>query len=305
MRKILKWIGIVLGGLVVLLLVAAGVVYIVSEARFNKTYDIQVEAVPIPTDSESIAYGEHIARIRGCKGCHREDLSGQIEGQDPMVGLIANANLTGGAGSEVIGYTVEDWDRAIRHGIGLDGKPLIVMPSNQHNVMSDEDLGALIAFIKSMPPVDNELPELEVSLLLRAFYVTGKMEGLLVPAESIDHDAPRPPAPERGVTVEYGKYLTGLCTLCHGPNLSGGYVPGVPHSPDQPPPLNLTPGGELIGWTFDDFLTAMRTGITPSGHRLDGEYMPYRTLFGDMTDDEWEAIWFYLQSLPPREFGNR
>jgi hypothetical protein len=305
MRKLLKWIGIALGGLVLFLLVSAGIIYAVSEARFNRTYDVKVKAVTIPNDPELIAYGEHIASIRGCKTCHGYDLSGQIEFQDPMVGVIANANLTGGAGSEVIGYTIEDWDRAIRHGIGPDGKALIIMPSKQHNIMSDEDFGALLAYIKSLPPVDNKLPDLEVSLLIRAFYVAGRIEGILVPAEAIDHDAPRPPAPERGVTAQYGRYLAGLCTLCHGPGFSGGYVPGVPPAPDEPPPLNLTPGGELIGWTFADFLTAMRTGITPSGYQLDDEWMPYQTSFGDMTDEEWEAIWLYLQSLPPKKFGNR
>jgi hypothetical protein len=219
-----------------------------------------------------------------------------------MVGVIANANLTGGQGSEVANYTTEDWVRSIRHGVGPDGKPLLIMPSNQHWVMSDEDLGALLAYIQSLPPVDNELPELELALLPRAMFVAGPMD-FLVPAEQIDHDAPRPPAPQRGVTAAYGQYLAGLCTLCHGPGFSGGPIPGTP--PDDPPALNLTPAGELSGWTLHDFLTAMRTGVTPGSRQLRDEYMPYQTLFGEMTDEEWEAIWLYLQTLPPREYGNR
>lgn len=302
MRKLLKWVGIVLGGLVGLLVLAATAVYAVSAYRFNRTYEVQVAPVKIPTDPESIAYGEHIASIRGCKGCHGEDLSGQIEFQDPMVGIIANANLTGGQGSEVVDYTSEDWARSIRHGVGPDGKPLLIMPSQQHYTMSDEDLGALLAYIQSLPQVDNELPELKLSLFPRLMYVAGPMD-FLVPAELIDHDAPRPPVPERGVTAEYGQYLAGLCTLCHGPGFSGGPIPGTP--PEDPPALNLTPAGALQYWTFDDFLTAMRTGKTPGGRQLREEYMPYQTLFGDMTDEEWEAIWLYLQTLPPKEFGNR
>jgi len=299
--KVFKWIGIVLGGLVALLLIAAGVVYILSEARFNKTYDVKVEAVSIPTDSEAIAYGEHITRIRGCKGCHGEDLSGQIEFEDPMVGVIANANLTGGAGSEVINYSDEDWVRSIRHGVGPDGEPLIIMPSQQHYVMSDEDLGALLAYIKSLPPVDNKLPELKMALPIRALFLTGQVD-VLVPTELIDHDAPHPPAPARGVTAEYGKYLSRLCSICHGPGFSGGPLPIS--APGEPPPLNLTQGGELIGWTADDFRITMRTGTTPSGYKLDDEYMPWKTIFRYMTDEELEAIWLYLQSLPPTEYGN-
>ncbi len=304
MGRILKWIGAVLLGLIALLLVAAGLVYALSEARFNRTYDVEVDGVVVPADAEAIAYGEHIANIRGCIACHGDDLSGQIEFEDPLVGVIANANLTGGAGSEVIDYTIADWDRSIRHGIGPDGKPLLIMPSNQHHVMSDEDLGALLAFVQSLPPVDNALPELELALIPRLMYLAGPMD-FLVPAELIDHEKPRPPAPERGVTAEYGAYLAGLCTLCHGPGFSGGYIPGVPPEPDEPPPLNLTPGGELVGWTFEDFLKAMRTGVTPGGRQLDDYWMPYQTLFGDMTDEEWEAIWLYLQTLPLKEFGNR
>lgn len=304
MRKVFKWAGIVLGSLMGLLILAIIAVYIISNRRFNRTYDVQVSSIEIPTDEDAVAYGEHLANIRGCKGCHGNDLSGEIEFEDPLVGVIANANLTGGEGSEVINYTAEDWDRAIRHGIGPDGKPLLIMPSQQHYVMSDEDLGALLAYIQSLPPVDNQLPELQLAFVPRLMYVAGPMD-FLVPAELIDHDAPRPPAPERGATAEYGQYLAGLCTLCHGSGFSGGYIPGVPPAPDEPPPLNLTPSGQLRGWAFEDFLKAMRTGITPSGRQLDDNWMPYQTLFGDMTDEEWEAIWLYLQTLPPREYGNR
>jgi cytochrome c553 len=302
MKKVLKWLGIIIGTLVGVLVLAVATVYAISGVRFNRTYAVQVEPVEIPTDPESIAYGEHLASIRGCKGCHGEDLSGQIEFQDPMVGTIANANLTRGQGSEVADYTTEDWVRAIRHGIGRDGKPLLIMPSQQHYAMSDEDLGALLAYIQSLPPVDNELPDLELALFPRLMYVAGPMD-FLVPTEFIDHDAPRPPAPERGATAEYGEYLAGLCTVCHGPGFSGGPIPGTP--PDDPPALNLTPAGEIGAWSFEEFLTAMRTGVTPSGRQLRDEYMPYQSLFGDMTDEEWEAIWLYLQSLPLREYGNR
>jgi hypothetical protein len=118
----------------------------------------------------------------------------------------------------------------------------------------------------------------------------------------IDHDGPRPAAPERGVTAEYGEYLAGLCTLCHGAGFSGGPIPGTP--PSDPPALNLTPAGRLQNWTLEEFITAMRTGATPGGPQLRDEFMPY-SIFVDMTDEELQAIWLYLQSLPPKEYGNR
>ncbi|HLF75706.1 MAG TPA: c-type cytochrome [Anaerolineales bacterium] len=302
MKKMAKWAGILLGTLVGVLILTVAAVYAISEYRFNRTYDIQAAPVEIPSDPAAIAYGEHIASIRGCKACHGDDLSGQIEFQDPMVGVIANANLTGGQGSEVTGYSTEDWVRAIRHGVGPDGKPLLIMPSQQHYAMSDEDLGALLAFIQSLPPVDNALPEMQLNLFPRLMFLAGPMD-FAVPAELIDHNVPRSPTPERGVSVEYGEYLAGLCSLCHGPGFSGGPIPGTP--PNDPPALNITPAGELKGWSFEEFLTAMRTGVTPGGRQLREEFMPYQTLFGDMNDEEWKAIWLYLQSLPPKEYGNR
>ena len=109
----------------------------------------------------------------------------------------------------------------------------------------------------------------------------------------IEHDAPRPVAPEPGVTVEYGAYLARTCALCHGSNFNGQTV-----QIDGPPILstNLTPGGELRFWSEEDFITTLRTGVTPSGHQLKEE-MPWKYL-GQMTDDELKAVWLYLQSLP-------
>jgi mono/diheme cytochrome c family protein len=106
----------------------------------------------------------------------------------------------------------------------------------------------------------------------------------------IDHDGPRPVAPQPGVTVEYGMYLARTCTLCHGSELNGQTIF------DGSVALNLTPGGEMKGWSEEDFTATMRTGVTPNGHQLkDG--MPWK-YFGQMTDDEMKAVWLYLQSLP-------
>ena len=114
MKKVLKWTAIILGSIIGLLILAIAAIYAISEVRFNRAYQVPAAPVEIPKDPAAIAYGEHLANIRGCKACHGGDLSGQIEFQDPMVGVIANANLTGGRGSEVSDYTIEDWARAVR-----------------------------------------------------------------------------------------------------------------------------------------------------------------------------------------------
>src|SRR6266498_1917666 len=99
-RKILKWMVIVLGSQIGLLLLAFAVLYIIGSAKWNRihgTYDVPVETITIPTDQASIARGGHIAAIRMCKHCHTEALSGQSDSVPAMVTLSV-PNLTSGAG---------------------------------------------------------------------------------------------------------------------------------------------------------------------------------------------------------------
>ena len=297
----LKGLGIGLGSLIGVILLFLVAIYAITEYRINKTYNVPAETVSVPTDAASIAYGEHVATIRACRECHGPDLAGRKLIEDPMVGLLYSTNLTSGKGGVGGTYTDGDFGRAIRHGIGSDGKPLLAMPSYEFYPLSNTDLGAVIAYIHSLPAVDNERPPAKLALMIRAVYLlTGKVP--LLSAERIDHAAQRPIAPEVAVSVEYGKYLATTCTGCHGEGMSGGYIPGIP--PEGPAPLNLTPGGELVGWSESDFLTTLYTGVTPSGRQLDNQYMPWK-LLGQMTDDELKAVWQYLQTLPPKQQGNR
>jgi mono/diheme cytochrome c family protein len=300
MKKVLKWIGIVLGTLVGLVVLAAAVVYFMTQARVNRTYNIQVEAVAIPTDAASIARGQHVVVTRLCDDCHGTDLAGRVFLDDPVVGRIITTNLTSGKGGVGSQFGEADWVRAIRHGVAPDGKPLLVMPAGEFYFLSDADLGAAIAYLRSLPPVDNILPTNVVGPLFRVAMTF--MDVVTLPAESIDHTAARPIAPEAGVTVAYGGYLTTTCTGCHGPGFSGGPIPMAP--PDFPPAVNLTPGGEVAGWTEEMFINTLRTGVTPGGHQMDDAYMPWKRI-GQMTDEELKAVFLFLRSLPAKEQGNR
>lgn len=89
--------------------------------------------------------------------------------------------------------------------------------------------------------------------------------------------------------------LTAGCSGCHQADYAGGPVPGSP--PDAPQAANLTPAGSLAGWTTDDFIQTLRTGVRPNGAPLMGD-MPWQA-YGKMTDDELTAIFMFLQTLPP------
>jgi mono/diheme cytochrome c family protein len=182
-----------------------------------------------------------------------------------------------------------DWVRAIRHGIDPDGKPLFVMPAKDFYYLNDQDLGQIIAYLKSLPPVDNAVNEKSFALPGRVLLGLGVF-GDVLNAETIDHTGPRPDSPAAGVTAAYGEYLvrTFGCSTCHGPQLSGGQS----SDPGMPPGPNLTPGGPMVYWTQDTFISTVRT--------RQSEWMPYQSL-AKMSDDELGALWLYLGSLPALE----
>jgi mono/diheme cytochrome c family protein len=299
--KFLRWIGIALGSLLGLLILAFVVLYIAGSVEWNKlhgTYDVPVESIMIPTDQASIQRGEHIATIHMCQDCHMDNFSGQSDGSAAMI-ILSVPNLTSGAGGVGAANTNADWVRAIRHGVGHNGRGLVLMPSATWYYLSDEDLADLVAYLKSLPPVNNKMPPTELGPVGRVMLALGQLPPEIIPnVRVIDHDAPRPIAPEPGETVEYGKYLARTCTLCHGTKLNGQTI-----SEGGPKYLapNLTPGGELAHWSEKAFMKTLRMGVTPGGHQLK-EIMPWK-YFGQMTDDELRAVWMYLQSLPPLPQG--
>ena len=127
--KTLKWIGIVLGSLIALLVLAFVVLYSNGSAKWNKlhgNYDVPVETIPIPADQATIARGVHIATVYMCGYCHTETLSGQ---SGPGLITLTFPNLTAGKGGVGATNSDEDWVRAIRHGVGHDGKGLVIMPA--------------------------------------------------------------------------------------------------------------------------------------------------------------------------------
>ena len=293
MKKILKWIGIGLGGLIVLLLLVVGGMMLSTDFRLSRTYDIPAETITIPTDAASLAVGQHWAEMH-CQGCHGPDLGGGPFFEDEQIGHVDATNLTSGEGGIGATMTTADWVRAIRHGIRHDGTSVFIMPSNDFYYLSDADLGSLIAYVKSVPPVDRAIRPRMFTPFAKVLYALGAFGNLLY-AESIPHNAARSMPPVVGVTSEYGAYLVNAhgCRSCHGEQLSGGQLsePGAPFA------HNLTPGGELGGWSEADFFAALREGKTPSGQTIDGDYMPWQGL-GKMTDDELRAVWMYLQSQP-------
>jgi mono/diheme cytochrome c family protein len=214
---------------------------------------------------------------------------------DPLFGRLVSANLTSGKGGVGENFSDADFIRALRHGVNQEGNSLVIMPAETIGKLSDEDLGKVIAYIKNLPPIDNELPDTRLGPLARILIVAGQAPDLL-PAEIIDHDAELKPDPVPGLSIAYGEYLSFMCSVCHTEDLSGG--------PDAGEGMNLTPGGQLADWSEEDFIQTMRTGVAPDGEKLENEEMPWRS-FRHYSDEELKAIWLYLLSLPAIETEHR
>ncbi len=271
MKKILKWTGIVLGGLIGLTLLTGLALYPSGKEKLSRYYpNVPVEAVNIPTDPDSVARGKHIAIVWGCTKCHGENLSGMLLSNDPILGTIPSSNLTPGKGGIGGSYTDVDWVRAIRHGLKPDNHVEIFM--YDYSTMSDQDLGDLIAYLKQIPPADSDLPVMHYGPIIPL----APAVGLFIPAaDLINHGAIHPTDPAPGATVEYGEYLFTICSECHGNHLANN----------------------LEGWTQEDFMHTVQTGVLPNGRRLP-EAMSPKT-FGELNQTELTALWLYLQGLLP------
>lgn len=299
MSRFLKFFLRAIFALIVLVVVAAVAVFVVSGSKLSRTYSVAARPVAIPSDAPAIAHGKHIAETRGCSDCHGPDYGGAKVIEDGAMGRLYGPNLTKGKGGKVAEYRDEDWVRAIRHGVARDGRGLVLMPSAEYSHFSDEDLGSVIAYLKTVAPVDRESVPLEPGPVTRALLVTGKLK---LAAEEIDHANLKPPTIPVGVTPEYGRYLAYGCTGCHGNKFTGGKIDIGP--PDWPHASNLTPheSGRLGKWTQADFLSTMRTAKRPDGTELN-PVMP--RVFGNLNDTELKALWAYFKTLPSTPTGTR
>ncbi|MBC7775298.1 MAG: c-type cytochrome [Phycisphaerae bacterium] len=291
MKKILKWTGGILG---ILLFFAVGTAFYLSNTaqnRLAKKYEVQPKSIQIPSDSASIEAGQKWVSVL-CTNCHGENLAGTKFFDSPDLGTISAPNLTpGGAGKN---YTDLDWDRALRHGVAKDNRPLLIMPSKDFQYMSDEHVGQIISYLKTLRPVEQSWEPPKTKFLCNVLFQVGAF-GDALNAETIDHAKPAHYAPQRAATAEYGKYLVKVsgCRTCHGPQLNGGKDP----NPEAPMGPNLSPGGSLPSWGAEGFVKTMRTGVTPLGKEINGKFMPWKEI-GHYDEDQLKAIYAYLMAQP-------
>ena len=263
----------------------------------------QVKADPlVGLDLEKIALeraierGSHLFNVRlACAECHGAELAGRLVVDAQPVWTWYAPNIS--SGGVVKDYTAADWDRIIRHGVKPDNRNA-TMPAIDYMALSDREVSDLIAYAQSMPPKDDVQPPTVLGPVGRMLVATGKMP---IAAELIDHSAETVAMPpDVAINAEYGAHIAQPCVGCHRLKFEGGPIAAGP--PDWPPAPNLTQAGDLVNWSEEDFLKAMRTGQRPSGEPLNPQAMPW-PLLAKMSDLELKAIWAYLSSLDPVPTG--
>jgi mono/diheme cytochrome c family protein len=292
--RVLRTIGWVGLGLVVLVAVVVGSAFAVGRQRLANAPAVPVRVVAVASDAAALERGRHLVHhVAGCAGCHGADLAGTAFFQDRALGTVPAPNLTAGVGGFGRDAAAEDWVRAVRHGIGRDGRVLGAMPSDLYAHLSDDDFGAVLAYVQSVPPVDREWPARGLTPV--GTLVFGVVGFSTLPYAKIDHAGAHGPVPHpvEEVSAAYGRYVTTIatCSDCHGPDLRGYQGP-----PGPPPGPDITSTGALGYLTSDEFVHLLRTGLRPDGRPL-GLEMPWAGYAG-MTDDELGAMYLYLRSLP-------
>lgn len=298
MNKFVKRTAQVLGGVGVLAAVLFGSAELKARARLGQKFETHRLDLPLPAanDQSAVLRGQHLVSARyGCLHCHGENLGGGVMIDQPGVGKVLGPNLTLGKGGATRGYSMADWDRVVRHGVKRDGTPSI-MPSQDFFRMSDAELSDIVAYVRSRPPVDAEVPAPRFGPVGKVLLALGKLP---LAAEHQEPNRAHPSEPPATAdSVQFGEHLAATCTACHRSSLGGGPMQFGP--PDWPAAANLTPHATGLGdWSYDDFDRALTQGISKDGRELKEPMKGIVPSAKGMLPTERKALWTYLRSVPP------
>jgi mono/diheme cytochrome c family protein len=303
-----------IGALAIVLVAVLGIVG-VAQARWDRTFDdAPVPTLVASTDSTVIERGRYLAYGPAyCAACHTANgMSSRVDAGDELPlsgghvwdvppGVLRSANLTPDSATGIGRYTDAQLVRAIRHGVRHDGRAMLPFMAYQN--MSDDDVVAVISFLRSQAPVSNRVADHDPTLL-----------GKAVLAFLIKPKGPEGTPPARspvGTSVERGRYLAESvsdCAGCHtqrssmdgsftGPRFAGGGSFSIESKPGYSIITpNLTPDsatGRIAHWTEDQFVARFR-----AGRLIKESPMPWGPL-RKMSDDDLRSIYRYLRTLAP------
>ena len=276
MKRILRWLRIGLLSIVLASVLVGAIVYLLSERLLRRTYTEPAVNIAVPSDSASVQEGYRLAMVRGCSGgCHGMGIAGGVFIDEPLLARLVAPTLT----AAVRRYSNADLVRIIRRGVRPDGSSVIGMPSEMFSMLTDEDLGRILAYLRSVPPVGGSPPERCLGPVARVAFVAGKFR----PAAELVRQAALliDTYPEEGDSTAPGGYLARTsCTECHGLDLRGG---------DRAPDLRVA-----AGYSFEAFRELMRQGKALGNRELPLMSQVARGRFRHFTDQELRGLYTYL-----------
>lgn len=279
MKRVAKWIGLGLAGLIGLLIVAAIGIFLVSGYMLGKVHEAKAETLAPPT-AQLLADAPRQARIQGCLTCHGEGLRGSMMIDAPIFARVTAPNLTEVAARA----SDQQLAAAIRQGIGHDGRALFIMPSPQYSRMSDGEVAALIAFIRSQPRAAGNSGGFKPGPIGRAIVAIGRLRPAPAKMEEFRTRAPIQAGPAHSAGQ---RLAANSCSECHGPALEGQTMEDGSEVP------NLT---IAAAYDYDQFRTLLRTGRTPGNKKLGLMKEVAEKDFVHLTDAEIKALHDYLRA---------
>lgn len=276
MKRVLKWAGYGLAGVVVFVLFAAAGAFAASEAMIRWPVRAPEARLAASAGPDAVARGRRVAKLNGCHDCHGERFEGRLFHDEMPILRAWGPNLTLTAAEQSDG----ELDRAIRYGVAGDGRRLWVMPSAALSQLSDQEAADLIAYIRSFPKTGVRQPAMQVGHLGRMGVLLGKLRS--EPATLAAHGPIQ--VPDYGPDVAEGRQMARLCVECHGEDLSGMEILKAPDL--------------AVAAAYDsaDFERLLRTGIAPGGRKLGLMSGVSLSRFSALTDAEIEALHAYLKA---------
>ena len=319
---------IILGLVVLIVLFLVGFVLYV-QTFWDKKYDIAYPDLTTSTDSAVIASGKYLVTGPAhCIDCHGGTLDDLIKAEtDPTMplkgglvipmapmGTLTMPNLTPDLETGIGRYDDKEIFRMLRHSVKPDGTATM-NPMMRFTDMADQDLVAIVSYLRSTQPIPNKVPEPEYNFMGKMFRVTLPLFSPVFDPE------PWPEAPPIAPTIERGEYLARAvanCVGCHtnrdmatfeaiGPEYAGG-LEGEPT-----PEINEKLGVDPNVWTRspnitphpNSALSKFKTVESWIARFRQGRLVPTSPMhwgpFSRMSDEDLEALWLYLNSLEPVE----
>jgi mono/diheme cytochrome c family protein len=283
----MRWLLPTAGAVAAAIVLGFAAVYLLSEMQLQDREAVHRFSATIPDDATGIERGRHIARTRGCFGCHGQQLQGKdFDEQWDWPKRAVAPNLA----SYARVHDAQIIEAAVRQGIGADGRELMSMPSFNFARLRDDDLAALIAYLRAAPVVEAPLPRPVLGWGVRFDIARGREMSM---ADWVAMVPPLRTDPKLQPILAEGEYLAmTMCNECHGLDLRGeSYYSGLDGG-------RATPDLAIVA-AYDraQFEQLIRSGYALGGRELGLMALVAPDRFPSLSDSEVDSLHKFLQSL--------